>query len=163
MKDSNRFKPCLAGKTLAAFLPAIFLVNGLTGVAYGDTDPGGVPKAHVSGHAIVHESEISRPQSAPHKGPGETTAHPFFEDVSDLGLVFRKRKMHPGSAIGYHLHDKDEIYYVISGQGELMMNGEKSSVGPGTAILTRPGDSHGLRQVGEEDLVLFIVYGRKTD
>jgi hypothetical protein len=28
------------------------------------------------------------------------------------------------------------------------------------ALLTRPGGSHALRQVGEQDLVLIIVYPR---
>ena len=31
-------------------------------------------------------------------------------------------------------------------------------VGPGDAILTRPGSSHGLKQVGAEDLVIMINY-----
>ncbi len=29
---------------------------------------------------------------------------------------------------------------------------------PGTAVLTRPGSSHGLKQVGDEDLVILIDY-----
>ena len=68
--------------------------------------------------------------------------------------------LHPGSAIGYHLHDKDEIYYLLSGEGELTMNGVVQRVGPGTAILTRDGDSHGLKQVGDEDLVILLAYPR---
>ena len=48
--------------------------------------------------------------------------------------------------------------YVLEGKGELTFNGEKSIVGPGTAILTRPGDSHGLKPAGEEQLVIIIVY-----
>jgi mannose-6-phosphate isomerase-like protein (cupin superfamily) len=31
-------------------------------------------------------------------------------------------------------------------------------VTPGTAVLTRPGSSHGLKQVGGEDLVILINY-----
>jgi lysophospholipase L1-like esterase/mannose-6-phosphate isomerase-like protein (cupin superfamily) len=151
-EDNTHFSP-KGAEVMAALVAA-----RLAGMDIGLT-PIGKP----SGHRIEHESEIARPQSAPHKGPGETTAHPFFGDLADLGLVFRKRKLHPGSAIGYHLHDKDEIYYVLTGTGELTMNGETSMVGPGTAILTRPGDSHGLRQVGEEDLVIFIVYGRAAE
>jgi lysophospholipase L1-like esterase/quercetin dioxygenase-like cupin family protein len=116
-----------------------------------------------SGHMIEREAEIGQAQPGPHKGGGETTGYSFFNNIPDLGLVFRKRALHPGAAIGYHLHDKDEIYYILSGEGELTMNGATSVVGPGSAILTRPGDSHGLRQIGEADLVLYIVYGRKVD
>ena len=31
-------------------------------------------------------------------------------------------------------------------------------VGPGTAVLTRPGSSHGIKQQGMEDLVMLINY-----
>ncbi len=30
--------------------------------------------------------------------------------------------------------------------------------GPGAAVLTRPGSSHGLKQIGNEDLVILINY-----
>ena len=36
----------------------------------------------------------------------------------------------------------------------------KRELHAGTAILTRAGDSHGLRQIGEEDLVIIITYPR---
>jgi len=34
-------------------------------------------------------------------------------------------------------------------------------VEPGTAILTRPGSSHGLKQTGDQDLVILISYETK--
>ena len=107
---------------------------------------------------IQHESDIALPDGGPHQGGGTTTGHWFFKEAGNPSFVFRKRALHPGSSIGYHLHDKDEIYFVLEGIGELTFNGEKSTVGPGTAIFTRPGDSHGLKPAGEEDLVIIIVY-----
>ena len=107
---------------------------------------------------IEHDAAVATPQPGPHDGGGQTTAYSFFSRAPHVGLVFRKRALHPGSAIGYHRQDEDEIYYVLSGSGELTLNGERSVVGPGTAILTRPGSSHGLRQAGSEDLVIIIAY-----
>jgi len=109
---------------------------------------------------IETDSQVELRQPAPHDGGGETTGYSFFADAPELGLVFRKRALHPGAAIGYHPHEGDEIYYVLSGTGELTLNGGTSSVGPGTAILTRAGSSHGLRQTGNDDLVVIIVYGK---
>jgi mannose-6-phosphate isomerase-like protein (cupin superfamily) len=40
----------------------------------------------------------------------------------------------------------------------MTLDGRTVDVGPGTAILTRPGSSHGLKQVGTEDLVILINY-----
>ena len=47
---------------------------------------------------------------------------------------------------------------MLSGRGELTLNGASREVGAGDAILTRNGDSHALRQTGDEDLVIFIVF-----
>lgn len=73
-------------------------------------------------------------------------------------MTFRKRVLHPGSAIGYHLQKEDEIYYIISGTGEVQMNGKTFPVKAGDAILTRPGSSHGLKQTGKDDLIIIINY-----
>ena len=40
----------------------------------------------------------------------------------------------------------------------MTIDGKTFDVGPGDAILTRPGSSHGLKQVGSEDLVILINY-----
>jgi mannose-6-phosphate isomerase-like protein (cupin superfamily) len=125
-----------------------------SGVAAADT-----PDAHVRSF-VQAEGEIAITQSGPHEGAGTTTAFPFFEHEPGLGFVFRKRLLHPGSSIGPHRNDKDEVYYVISGRGELMLEGEVSEVGPGDAVLTRDGHAHALRQLGDEDLVILIVYPR---
>jgi quercetin dioxygenase-like cupin family protein len=111
---------------------------------------------------IEHDSTVAMQQPGPHNGGGVTTAYSFFARVPNLQLVFRKRELHPGAAIGYHRQDEDEIYYILSGRGELTLNGQRSTVGPGTAILTRPGSSHGLRQVGSDDLVLIITYQQSS-
>lgn len=113
-----------------------------------------------SGYIIEHDADVAQKQPGPHDGGGETTGFSFFSDVSDMAYVFKKRILHPGSAIGYHLQEDDEIYYILSGEGELDMDGKKSIVKAGTAILTRPGTHHGLKQSGSEDLVIFIVYPR---
>lgn len=118
--------------------------------------------APVSPSTVVNEAGIAVGQPGPHEGGGTTTAYPFFADATGFDLVFRKRALHPGAAIGGHVNDKDEIYYVLSGRGELVLNGATREVGPGDAILTRSGDSHALRQLGDEDLVIFIVYDESS-
>ena len=112
----------------------------------------------VSPSVVVAERDIATTQPGPHDGAGTTTAYPFFADATGFDLVFRKRALHPGATIGAHVNDKDEIYYVLSGRGALTLNGREREVGAGDAILTRSGDSHALRQIGDEDLVIFIVF-----
>ena len=116
-----------------------------------------------AGSVVQHDSLVAVQEPGPHAGGGETTAYPFFADAEGLALVFRKRALHPGAAIGYHRQEADEVYYVLAGRGELTLDGVRREVGPGTAILTRPGSSHGLRQLGADDLVILVSYLRTSE
>ncbi|KAB7769859.1 rhamnogalacturonan acetylesterase [Xanthomonas maliensis] len=113
-------------------------------------------QAHPS--LVVHERDLARQQPGPHGGAGATTAYPFFADAPGLKSVLRKRVLHKGAGIGLHLHDKDEIYYIVSGRGLYALDGKHYEVGAGDALLTRPGSSHALQQIGEEDLVILLSY-----
>lgn len=113
-----------------------------------------------NGSYVQQARDIAVEQPGPHEGRGTTTAHPFFEDAEGFDIVFRQRAMHPGSTIGEHRNEKDEIYYVLSGQGELLLDGKRRQVGAGDAILTRNGSTHALEQRGKEDLVILVVYQR---
>ncbi|MBI1872275.1 MAG: cupin domain-containing protein [Acidobacteria bacterium] len=110
------------------------------------------------GYVLQTDSAVRAEETGPHKGGGQTVGYSFFSNVSGLKLVFRKRALKPGSAIGYHLQNEDEIYYVLSGRGIMTVDGKDFEVGPGSAILTRPGSSHGLKQTGDADLVILINY-----
>jgi lysophospholipase L1-like esterase/quercetin dioxygenase-like cupin family protein len=102
--------------------------------------------------------QVGLRQPGPHGGGGETVAYPLFADAPDLRLILRRRVLPPGAGIGLHRHDKDEIYYVLSGQGRYVLDGAVHAVGPGDALLTRAGSSHALHQTGDADLVILINY-----
>lgn len=109
---------------------------------------------------VVHEDTLARAQPGPHGGAGPTTAYPFFADAQGLPFVLRKRVLHKGAGIGLHPQHKDEIYYIVSGQGSYVLDGKQHDARAGHALLTRTGSSHALQQVGEEDLVVLLVYPR---
>ena len=74
-----------------------------------------------------------------------------FRYVRDFTLL-------PGSSIGEHPHlGDDEIYFIISGTGVMVVDGEEQDVGPGAVVLTLSGSSHGLRNTGQEDLRMFVA------
>lgn len=109
-------------------------------------------------YILEHEKDIAKNEAGTHNGGGSTVGYSFFSKTDGLKMVFRKRVLHPGSSIGYHLQKEDEIYYIISGAGEMQMNDKSFPVKAGDAILTRPGSSHGLKQTGKDDLVIIINY-----
>ena len=76
--------------------------------------PSFAQEAKAQGYILEHEKTIAADQPGPHNGLGITTGYSFFAKAEGLKLVFRKRVLHPGSSIGYHLQTEDEIYYVVS-------------------------------------------------
>ena|SRR5688572_2140215 len=115
-------------------------------------------QARPGGYVLERDSQVAKEEPGTHKGGGQTVGYSFFKDVPNLKLIFRKRALKPGSAIGYHEQKEDEIYYVLSGRGEMTIDGKRFEVRAGDAILTRPGSSHGLKQTGADDLVIMINY-----
>ncbi len=115
-------------------------------------------KKQTEPYILQHEKDIAIQQPGPHDGGGTTTAYPFFENIKNFKMAFRKRVLRPGSSIGYHLQETDEVYYILNGTGEMKMNGDSFAVKAGDAVLTRPGSSHGLKPMGNEDLTVIISY-----
>lgn len=112
-----------------------------------------------AGPAVIrHDSQVATAEAGPHEGTGRTTAYLYFDAVPEAGLIFRKRALHPGASIGMHVLRHDEVYYVLSGRGELTVGDTRSEVGPDTAIFLRLGAPVGIRQLGDEDLVIIIAY-----
>ena len=116
------------------------------------------PKTVPGGYLIEHDAEIARNEPGTHNGGGQTVGYSFFSKVPNLKLVFRKRAFKPGSGVGLHEQKEDEIYYVLSGKGTMTLDGKTVEIAPGTAVLTRTGSTHSLKQAGDEDLVILINY-----
>jgi len=117
--------------------------------------------ADTSKYILQNDVEVAKEESGTHNGGGKTIGFNFFGDAKNLKTAFKKRVLKPGSSIGYHLQKEDEIYYVLSGNGTMQMNGKTFSVKPGDAILTRPGSSHGIAPNAGNDLTIMIVYEKK--
>ena len=117
--------------------------------------------AKTEGYAIERDVDVAKNEPGPHDGGGPSTGYIFFEKVPDLKFSFRKRVLHKGAAIGYHLQKTDEVYYILGGTGKMTMNGKVFPVKRGDAILTRGGSSHGLVQTGTSDLTIIISYQKE--
>lgn len=107
---------------------------------------------------VKRDAEVTRVEPGPHEGSGKTTAYRYFDDVKDARVIFRKRALHKGASIGMHVLEHDEVYYVVSGRGELTVDDTKREVGPDTAIFMHEGADVGIRQLGDTDLVVIVSY-----
>ena len=116
------------------------------------------PAAAKGGYIVQHDAEIAKNEPGTHNGGGQTIGYSFFDKTPGMKFVFRKRALHPGAGVGHHEQHEDEVYYVLSGKGVMTVDDHAVDMTPGTAVLTRPGSSHSLKQIGGEDLVVLIAY-----
>jgi mannose-6-phosphate isomerase-like protein (cupin superfamily) len=62
----------------------------------------------------------------------------------------------PGARTAPHYHRKtEEIYYILSGKGEMTIDDRKQDVGPLDAIAIPPGAVHTILNTGSEPLVFL--------
>jgi len=112
-------------------------------------------------YLFERDRDVAKNEPGPHGGGGPSTGYSFFEKAPDLKFSFRKRVLHKGAAIGYHLQKTDEVYYIIGGRGLMTINGQSMPVKTGDAVLTRGGSSHGLVQKGPVDLTVIITFQKE--
>ncbi|KUJ41302.1 hypothetical protein ACZ90_68195 [Streptomyces albus subsp. albus] len=63
-----------------------------------------------------------------------------------------------GGVSGEHRHTRtEELYFVLSGRGEITLDGRPHPVGPGATVLTGLGSRHGLRNTGDQPLAWLVI------
>lgn len=81
--------------------------------------------------------------------------------VKDSMTVSLKR-YHPGSSSSAHdrIHEEDELYYVISGAGNVGIEEEVYSVTEGDTVFVEAGDWHSFFDI-EDELVVLKIFPSK--
>jgi mannose-6-phosphate isomerase-like protein (cupin superfamily) len=107
---------------------------------------------------VIDERAVVRQEPPPHGAIGMSTAYRISDAVPNRTMEFRKRALHVDAAIGEHIIAHDEVYYVLSGEGEVVSDGKAARLAPGMAAYLYSGAKVGIRQLGSEPLVLIISY-----
>ena len=66
-------------------------------------------------------------------------------------------KLGPGREIEAHVDPMEEIYFIMSGAGEMRVDGETRPVGPGDAVWIPAGASHALHNNAQGDCIILVV------
>ena len=82
------------------------------------------------------------------------------ERMESTGLVTGIAEVMPGAALERHHHEPAEIYYIVSGRGEMEIDGRTTEVGPGCAIYIPPDARHAVRCTGAEPLAFVFSFPR---
>ena len=108
---------------------------------------------------VIVEQDVVREEAPPHGAIGMSTAYRISDIVPQpRTMEFRKRVLHKGAAIGLHPIAHDEVYYVLSGEGEVTSDGVTRRLRPGMAAYLYDGAVVGIKQIGREPLSLIISY-----
>ncbi|MFN8007630.1 MAG: cupin domain-containing protein [Terriglobia bacterium] len=64
----------------------------------------------------------------------------------------------PQTSLGYHRHDGvEEIFYVLAGEGKVVLEGETARLSQGDGFTATLGEAHGLFNPGPQDLQVMII------
>jgi mannose-6-phosphate isomerase-like protein (cupin superfamily) len=65
----------------------------------------------------------------------------------------------PGDDIGAEVHaDVDQVLVIVSGEGEAVLAGERTAIGPGWLVQVPAGTHHDIVNTGQDALRLYTVY-----
>lgn len=100
-----------------------------------------------------------KPQGVVYKAPGGTTLR-LMLDQSNLGAEVSLGEMTfpPNSNSGEHAHGAIEVFYVVSGELEHVVNGKSQLLKPGMSGFVRPPDKviHKTGPAGAKVVVVWV-------
>ncbi len=93
-----------------------------------------------------------------YKAHGDNDAAMLLDSRVLQGILFLAHGvLKPGGMIEAHVDPYEEIYYVLQGEGIMMVEGEKQRVKPGDAIWIPFGSPHSVENDGDEDCVVLVI------
>ena len=98
------------------------------------------------------------------KGKGEIFITHLLTPKEMVGkcLMFARVRVPVGASLNVHQHvGTNETYHILQGKGLYTDNGKTYEVKAGDTTFCADGDTHGLENIGDEDLV-FIALIIKT-
>jgi mannose-6-phosphate isomerase-like protein (cupin superfamily) len=87
-------------------------------------------------------------------------ASPIQTDNFSMGYVTLEPQ---GGQVPWHNQQQEEVYFVVSGTGEMCLGDEKQTLSAGQAVLIPSGVYHQLTNIGDEPLHMIYVYGPAGD
>jgi mannose-6-phosphate isomerase-like protein (cupin superfamily) len=127
--------------------------------------PGEEPGSSVSGKTFLRLADERPPEPTHrcHGGVGTIQVRKVINreaDVTRLLRIMHDDVIPVGTTIGVHEHgheNDEEYYYILSGGGVMVLDGERHEVGAGDIGCVFPGGSHGFECSPEQDTRMFVV------
>ena len=79
-------------------------------------------------------------------------------------LVLSSTLLYSGKHTDGHKHEgREEVYFFVSGNGEMLINEERFKIKPGDIILIEDGDFHQVYNTSQEGLYFVCVFDGKRN
>jgi len=97
-------------------------------------------------------------------GRGPARGADYLEKGQMAGVLAAGRTvLAPGSSVGEHTHPvTEELYLILEGTGQGILDGRSFPVGPGDLFLCKAGHSHGLVNDSGAPLAFFGLMTPRT-
>lgn len=108
---------------------------------------------------IRRKEELTKVVGPVEGGKGEISRELLIEgdQLKNKAKVFARLTVPSGASVGLHEHTQDyEVYYILSGNGKVLDNGEVVEVKAGDVVYAID-TKHYIENCGEEDLVFLAV------
>lgn len=69
--------------------------------------------------------------------------------------------VHPGGGVPEHAHETEETYIILSGTGEMIIDGEPVPIKSDDVIYLPPMQRHELKNTGDTEMRTIFVYAPK--
>jgi mannose-6-phosphate isomerase-like protein (cupin superfamily) len=100
--------------------------------------------------------------------PDDVTASREYGDTTEARVTFdrstgcelleqRVIRFRPGRSRERSLDRRQEVLYVVSGRGELELDGERHQLDPEMGVFVAPGEAYAIDNLGRDDLVVVSV------
>ena len=107
---------------------------------------------------IVRNIKQEKVRKGLYQAHGGGEAAMLFDSRELQGLLFFAHGvLRAGKVIEAHVDPYEEIYYVLEGEGIMMVGGEKKRVKPGDATWIPCGAIHSMENDREDDCVVLVA------
>ena len=103
---------------------------------------------------VLHEDEL---EAIRDEGDTATTRVSFDSSNGCEHLEQRLIRFTPGRSRDRSVERRQEVLFVVSGYGELELDGEAHALGPNTGVFIAPGETYAVQNPGPEELLVVSV------
>ena len=86
-----------------------------------------------------------------------------MSSIEGVGVGAGWGRVVPGGRSDAHQHDETETFVIVSGTGDLLVDGHRHAVRPGVVAQFEPFETHVIQNTGDQDLLFVTLYWRDAE